>query len=277
MAIHTLKQRIVVIIPTAHCRHWLPMAIESILNQSFYELDLYVIDDSSGDVDDHLVKKYPDVNFLQMAESCGPYVIDNMVLKLTQSEMVAFQDADDWSFPDRFKKQLKLMDLYKLDACGTWSVDVDNFGDPIGFEAFPYNASKAFGEGYYYPLRHPTSLSYRYVLKELGGFDNDARFGADAEYLYRAFFNYTFGNVQEFLYRNTIHPNSLTQNEETGFSSNKRKTYNEAIFREVNAIFSGDREPPKPGYLLNGKRAGSEEIPTFKVLQITKKNNTWLG
>lgn len=271
------NQHIAVFMPTFKCRTWLLSAIESVVSQTYPYVDLYVADDASGDVDAHLISLFPNVTFLRMETAGGPYVIDNLLLRTTQSRFVAFQDADDFSDPRRFELQLQHMISNALDGCGTWSVHVDVFGDPIGYEAFPVNASEAIYKRNYYPVRHPSALLYRYVLDRIGGFDNEARFGGDSEYLFRAYLLYNFGNVQQFLYRHTIRPDSLTQSAETGFTSDRRKEFERVLIGNMEAILGGERPMPEPGILLDGRRSGVVDLPAYELLQLGERNQTWTG
>lgn len=268
---------IAVFIPTANCRAWLPAAIDSIVHQTYPYKDLYVVDDCAGDVDETLVAKYPGVSFLSMKAAGGPYVIDNMLLQRTRSPYVAFHDADDLCHFSRFEHQLHEMSSNGWDGCGTWSVNVDIFGNPIGFETFPQHISPQLVLDYQYPVRHPSTLYHRHVFDKLKGFDNSTRFGADAEFLLRSFLSFKMGNVQKFLYRHTIRPGSLTQGRETGFMSQRRLQYNTPLFEQMEAILAGKRAAPEPGYLLTGNAAGTNELPEFELLQLGRDNHTWIA
>lgn len=268
-------QHAAVFIPTANCRTWLPAAIESIVHQTYPYKDLYVIDDCSGDADEELIAKYPDVTFLSMKTRQGPYVIDNMMLQLTRSAYIAFHDADDLCHPQRFEHQLHEMRTHGWDGCGTWSVNIDIHGNPIGFETFLLNVTKHTVLEHQYPVRHPSTFYHRHVFDTLKGFDNATRFGADAEFLFRTFLRFKIGNVQRFLYKHSIRPGSLTQSADTGFLSESRLQYNSALFDNMYAIIDDKQPPPQDGFLLNGNPAGSKAIPEFELLQLGKGNQTW--
>lgn len=268
-------QHVAVFIPTANCRTWLPAAIESIIHQTYPYKDLYVIDDCSGDVDEALMTQYPTVTFISMKERQGPYVIDNLLLQLTDSAYVAFHDADDICHLQRFEHQLHEMELHGWDGCGTWSINIDIYGNPIGFETFPLHVSKHTVLDYQYPVRHPSTIFYRHVFDALVGFDSATRFGADAEFLFRSFLRFRIGNVQRFLYKHAIRPGSLTQSAETGFFSQSRSQYNGTLFQNIYDVIDDVRPAPADGLLLNGNAAGMTTIPDFELLQLGAGNQTW--
>jgi glycosyltransferase involved in cell wall biosynthesis len=266
---------VVVCMPTANCRQWLHNAIESILRQRYSHLDLYVVDDDSGDVDETVIRQFPSVSFLRMARPSGPYAIDNMILRLTDSDFVAFQDADDRSHADRIGEQVAYLQQSGLDGCGTWSVNVDISGDPIGYHTPPEVLPAATERRQLEYLFHPTSMYRRGVVQALGGFDEHTFFGADTEFLFRCLCRYRLGNVPRLLYQRTVHPGSLTHRQDTGHASFLRKQYNAPLFQAIDGIIAGERMAPSPGYLLNGDLAGGKTIQDFSVMQIGRGNRTW--
>lgn len=263
--------------PTARCRSWLPFSIGSIVNQTYPFVDLYVVDDATDDISDELIGRFPEATFLRMQNPGGPYVIDNLLHRTTRSKFIAFQDADDISYLNRFEIQLNLMQMQRLAGCGTWSIHIDTFGDPVGYEIFPADASEAIFTRNLYPLRHPSALLHREVLDKIGGFDNAARFGGDSEYLFRTFLSYRMGNVQQFLYKHMIRPDSLTQSPETGFNSERRKEYDQALVANMYAIIDGKKSPPEFGKLIDGRDAGITSLPPYELIHLGKNNKTWTG
>src|SRR5438128_2083763 len=189
------QQRIVVIMPTYDCRAWLPRAINSIRCQTQPAIDLYVADDASDDVDEDLMTQFPEITFLKLRKQSGPYHIANLVISLTDSEFVGFQDADDWSSPQRFKSQVAFLHETEFEGCGSWFMLIDMNGDPVGFETCPENASFTLQHSSNgIPILHPSTLYYRRVFDRLGGYDHTTNFGADSEFFLRACFTVKLGN-----------------------------------------------------------------------------------
>jgi glycosyltransferase involved in cell wall biosynthesis len=271
------NRRVAVFMPTARCRKWLCSAIDSIIHQTYPHTELYVVDDAGGDVNGELTAQYPGVNFLRMKTAHGPYFINNLLLQLTDSEFVAFQDADDTSHIHRFEAQIKYIDSDALDGCGTWAVNRDESGEPLGFDTFSEAVTASVEGGDLYPLLHPSTLFHRHVFQALGGFDGGTRFGADTEFLFRCCRQFSIGNVQQLLYYHMVHPSSLTQSPETGFKSTERKIYSDELMRSINEIREGLRTDPAPGVLLNGRVAGLESMPEFELIQLGRGNTTWRG
>jgi len=267
------ESSVAVFMPTARCGQWLDAAILSVIHQTYTPTDLYVVDDAAGDVDAGLISRYPSVNFLRMKTAAGPYTIANLLLRQTRSAFVAFHDADDTSHPQRLQSQISFLDDF--DGCGSWVVNVDADGEALGYDTFPTRASDYLDQDRLFALLHPSSLFRRAVLDALGGFDGGTRFGADTEFLYRCALRFNIGNVQRFLYRHTIHPASLTQARDTGFASEARKLYDDALRQNIEAIRAGTQPQPAQGQLLNGKSAGLLSADGFEVMQLAPGNTTW--
>ncbi len=267
---------IVVILPTFKCRSWIVRSISSILRQRYRNLDLYVIDDAGGDIDKELLTLFPEVTFVRLKKQVGPYYIANVILKLTESAYFAFQDADDESHPDRFVEQLRFMSENSCLGCGSWFTLVDIYGDPLGFEACPENASNALRDGLVAnSILHPAALYDRKILSLLTGFDGSVCFAADTEFFLRASLMVKLGNVQKFLYFQTVRPNSLTSDPKTGFFSRARADYVQKILQTYDDIRQKDGPTIKPGRLMSGEKFSSPSLNCISDIRLGTGNSTF--
>ncbi len=100
-------------------------AVRSILNQTYRNLDLYVVDDASTDRTSDIVRSIlpedPRLHLIQLKQNGGTYSAKNLVLKqYCKGEFYAHQDADDISWPERFETQLAYLQSHpNTAACGT--------------------------------------------------------------------------------------------------------------------------------------------------------------
>jgi len=242
--------RIAVFMPTFQCREWLGNAIRSVVFQNCLDLDLYVADDGGGDVSDELLTAFPQVTFLRIKEQSGPYYANNLLLQIVDSEYVGFQDADDWSAPERFRVQAEFLEETGLDGCGTWCLHVDINGDPIGFDVCPGACDLLPAAVRVSAPFHPTGLYRRKVFDLLGGFDASTRFSGDSEFIWRAHREFSLANVPRFLYYRRVRPASLTQDSATGINRPAREAYCARIQAGINALGSAN---PAPGRLITGQ------------------------
>jgi glycosyltransferase involved in cell wall biosynthesis len=268
---------VAVFMPTFRCRRWLPDAIASVLAQTWRPLDLYVVDDASGDVDADLADRFPEVTFVRVGHRLGPYGIDNLLLSVTASDSVAFHDADDRSKPDRIAAQVELMASLGLDGCGTWSLLTDVHGDPLGYETTPRDARKALRAGVPIGMAHPSTLLSRELLDKLVGFDASTLMSADCELHLRASLYFELGNVQRFLYSRRVHPESLTQHPETGIGSQARGAYLEPIRGRYMDIVLHGAPAPADGTALNGRPIERPDPEAIEWIRVGRGNTTYQG
>jgi len=99
--------RITVIIPTQNRRKTLDRAVESVLNQSFIDLELYIVNDSTL-----VIEEYNDnrVKIIQNENIKGENGSRNTGIKNAQGDYIAFLDDDDEWLPEKLAIQLNLME-----------------------------------------------------------------------------------------------------------------------------------------------------------------------
>lgn len=265
---------VAVFMPTWKCRPWLRRAIESVLDQTWPRVDLYVADDGGDDVDGDLLRRFPEVTFLRLRERGGPYRIANLLLALTESDLVAFHDADDRSHPDRLAVEIAHLEESGLDGCGSWYRVLDLHGDPIGFATPPEDASGAMRRILGDQLLHPTTIYRRGVFDRTVGFDRDTMFSGDTEFHYRASHSFALGNVQRFLYDRTVRPDSLTQDPPTAINSPAREAYMGAVRAAAQAVIDGAAEPPAEGVDLLGRPVRRTSMDVVDWLRPGRGNAT---
>lgn len=117
-------KKLAVLMPTYNCALYLKDSIDSILNQTYIDFDLYIYDDCSNDDTGQIIANYDDkrIFYIKNKENFGIAKTLNLGLEklLPNYEYIARMDADDWSFPERFQKQLEFLEKNKFTAiCGT--------------------------------------------------------------------------------------------------------------------------------------------------------------
>lgn len=98
------------IITTHNRSNLLDRAINSVLSQSYIDLELVVVSDGSTDDTDELMKKYASntrVRYISYHPGHGGNYARNLGIKNANGEYVAFLDDDDEWMPDKIEKQLK--------------------------------------------------------------------------------------------------------------------------------------------------------------------------
>ena len=91
-----------VIIPCYNHSHYLPAAIESVLQQTYSPVEIIVIDDGSSDNTKNVVQNYPQVIYVYQANQ-GLSASRNAGIKKSKGMYIVLLDADDWLYADAIK------------------------------------------------------------------------------------------------------------------------------------------------------------------------------
>lgn len=118
-------KKLTVIMPVYNGELYIEEAINSLLNQTFSNFDLIVLNDNSSDTSVAIIEKLKATDdriiLINKTKNEGPAHLRNEGIDLAQTEYIALLDADDIAMPTRFEKQIALLDNQpNLALCGTW-------------------------------------------------------------------------------------------------------------------------------------------------------------
>lgn len=99
-----------IIIPTYNGLPWLEKTVQSVLQQTYKNFILYIVDDGSTDKTKQYVKALKDkrVRYLHKANG-GQSTARNVGIKASTSPFLAFLDSDDIWYPTKLEKQVAIM------------------------------------------------------------------------------------------------------------------------------------------------------------------------
>lgn len=119
-----------VIIPAYNRAHVIKRAIESVLNQTYKDLELIIVDDCSTDNTKEIVESIHDqrVTYLCLQRNSGACAARNRGIDVAKGEYIAFQDSDDEWLPLKLEKQVQLLEAKEADIifCGFEKIYSDN-------------------------------------------------------------------------------------------------------------------------------------------------------
>ncbi|MCK8083867.1 glycosyltransferase family A protein [Vibrio sp. 1CM24A] len=100
-----------VVIPTHNRSIMLDRAINSVLTQTYENLEVIVVDDASTDDTENLVSSYQDsrVSYIKIKNSKGANFARNTGVRSSNGEYVAFLDDDDIWFPNKLFLQVEML------------------------------------------------------------------------------------------------------------------------------------------------------------------------
>ena len=109
------KPRISVIVPVYNIEEYLPRCIESVLQQTYQDIQLILVDDGStdesGNICDEYAKKDSRIMVLHK-ENGGSSSARNAGIEVAEGDFLGFVDSDDYVEPDMYEKMLTAIDKY---------------------------------------------------------------------------------------------------------------------------------------------------------------------
>jgi glycosyltransferase involved in cell wall biosynthesis len=107
-----LKAFISIIIPTFNRARELNRAIESVINQTYKNWELIIIDNNSSDNTDEVVSKFNDSRILLFKINNNGIIAKsrNLGIKKSSGSFIAFLDSDDWWLPKKIEISLKYLE-----------------------------------------------------------------------------------------------------------------------------------------------------------------------
>ena len=105
------RNLITVIIPTYNRAHLIKDAAYSVLNQSYKNIELIIIDDCSTDDTAEVVKSIndPRLNYHRLEKNSGACIARNKGIELARGDYISFNDSDDKWLENKLEEQLEFL------------------------------------------------------------------------------------------------------------------------------------------------------------------------
>lgn len=183
--------RVTVIIPTyKRSVDFLSRAVKSVINQTYSNIEIIVIDDSPSDYEGRdQIKKYmsgitnDSIRYYQNKKNMGGSLARNKGIEMASGEFISFLDDDDEYMPEKIEKQVKYMLYTGVDLSFSNMIMYNQSGSVVDFRE--YNDIPAFDNDTllrYHLMKHmtgtPTFMFKTKKLREIGGFE-DAKMGQE--------------------------------------------------------------------------------------------------
>jgi glycosyltransferase involved in cell wall biosynthesis len=160
-------------------------AVESVLAQTWDNLELIVVDDGSTDATGAILDRYRDRIILLKQSNRGAYAARNLALRHARGELIAFIDSDDAWLPDRLERQIPLMRAGVALVYGNIEIVTAPRDDgprarKTGFQEVRPNRGfvlDKFAWGNFVPTC--AALVRKSAMDEVGGFSEDNRISSD--------------------------------------------------------------------------------------------------
>ena len=210
-----------VIIPTHNRARLLPRAARSVLNQTFRELELIVVDDASSDDTRQVVAALDDprVRYIRHDRNRGAPEARNTGIEAARGKYIAFQDSDDEWLPEKLEKQMAVFKPGSDADVVYCSMLLEQAGSTItipgaGITVLQGDVLPQLLAGNFVSTQ--TLLLRRECLEKVGGFDTRLPRFQDWELVIRLAETYRFQFVNETLVRAYETPGNISSNNAAG-------------------------------------------------------------
>jgi glycosyltransferase involved in cell wall biosynthesis len=161
---------VTVLMPVYNGEKFLINAIESILNQSYNNIEFLIINDGSLDDSKKIIHSFNDerIRFIDNERNIGLIQTLNLGFKLARGEFIARIDADDIAFSNRIETQINFL-LRNSDygLVGSSAILVDENNNEIGKLRFSTEHEKIkFLLGYHNLFIHPTLMIRKEIIEK---------------------------------------------------------------------------------------------------------------
>ncbi|MDW7650633.1 MAG: glycosyltransferase family 2 protein [Bacillota bacterium] len=123
-----------IITPSFNTEKFVAETIKSVINQSYQNWEMLIVDDSSTDNSIEIIKSFNDdrIKLFVNNTNKGAAISRNFALKEAKGKWIAFLDSDDLWHPDKLSKQVNFMKRNNYQFSYTNYIEIDENSKPNG-------------------------------------------------------------------------------------------------------------------------------------------------
>ncbi|MDK7604627.1 glycosyltransferase family 2 protein [Enterobacter hormaechei] len=167
--------KVSVLIPVYNVEKYIETAIKSIINQTYKNIEIVIVDDASTDgtfeIVNRLSLEYPSVKVLRNKENSGITTALNNGLPYCTGDFIARADGDDIQHPERIARQIDFLNKNEeYGVVGCWVKNIDEQGNETARCEYPTEYDDIIScIKYTSPILH-IWLARKSVYNKLGGY-----------------------------------------------------------------------------------------------------------
>ncbi|NGM63271.1 glycosyltransferase [Sphingobacterium sp. SGG-5] len=193
---------------------YITKAIQSILNQTFRDFELLIVDDGSTDNTVDVVNSFhdPRIRLIKNESNKGLGFTRNVALKEAEGEFLAILDSDDIASANRLEKQVRHFSTNpKLAVLGSCAHIIDKNGNRTGKNIELSNHSDQLCATLFFSntFVHSSIMMRTSVFREVGGYPNYP-VAQDYALFARIGLKYEVGNLPEYLVDYRMHDTNIS-------------------------------------------------------------------
>lgn len=198
-----------VVMPVYNGEKHLKEAIDSILNQTYTDFEVIILNDASTDRSEEIILSYDDQRIRYVKNETNLQLVKtlNKGIELARGEYIARMDQDDISVVERFEKQLRFMeDNIDIDVCGSYLQTIGAKQEKWIYPTTPESIKISLM--FFSPLAHPSVL-IRKIFFNSKTYDINYN-KAEDYYLWASNINNNkFANIPEYLLFYRLHEHQM--------------------------------------------------------------------
>ena len=162
-----IKDLVSIIMPSWNTSEYIGQSIQSIIDQTYKNWELIIVDDCSTDCTNKVVGEFNDsrIKYFKNNENIGAALTRNKALRMAKGEWIAFLDSDDLWNPLKLEKQLKFMIENNIYFSYHNYEKIDENSKPIGILV---TGPKIVTQRKMYNYGYPGCLTFMYSAKRMG-------------------------------------------------------------------------------------------------------------
>lgn len=170
------QQLVSILIPAFNVESFVSQSVQSALSQSYENIEVLVGDDGSTDATLAVLLRLNDTRLrvLHFESNRGKVRVFNDLLTQARGNLIATQDADDWSHSQRIELQAKVLHenkLIDLTSCNGWLVDANGTSlQPLRYPEKIANHKRTLAESCDPQMLCPALMIRREVYERTGGY-----------------------------------------------------------------------------------------------------------
>jgi glycosyltransferase involved in cell wall biosynthesis len=175
------SHKVSVIIPAYNMANYLKEAVQGILNQTYQNFEIVVVNDASTDHTDQVMQQFrdPRIKYIVHPENRYAAAARNTGIRASEGDFIAFVDADDKVHPEKLAIQVAFLENNpEIGLVYCSRIEIDQNGNPLVLMPAPSKVSlKDLVLGY--PYSPSEIVMQREWLYRIGLFDESFRFSAE--------------------------------------------------------------------------------------------------
>ena len=208
-----------VIIPLFNKEKFIEATLKSVLNQTFIDFEILIINDGSTDNSATIIEGFDDPRIRYfLKENAGVSSARNDGIEKAQSNYISFIDADDYWYPDFLEEMFKIIQNYPQQKAFSAAIEIETSKKVIPASYSIVRTNDCEIVNYFTASSKETvictscAVFHKSIFEETGNFDITVKSGQDTDLWIRLGMNYPVVFSWKILARYIYDENSLSKN-----------------------------------------------------------------